>query len=125
MNEPEPEYEEGFVVMTASSPKYWNRLGSSKSRITEQQEMGKEPVLNIMMEAIEGAIFAFTDGSCLINPGPCCAETAIYTNHHQPVHLRRPVATRDSILLGDLVAILIALEFILENLTSRLLVYLP
>ena len=50
MIEPEPEYEEGCVAMTSSAPKYWSRLGSSKSRTTEQQEMGKEFVMDMMME---------------------------------------------------------------------------
>ena len=69
MIEPEPEYEEGNIVMTSSAPKYWSRLGSSKSRTAEQQEMGKELVMDMMMEAPEGTVFAFTDGSCLTNPG--------------------------------------------------------
>ena len=118
MIEPEPEYEEGCVAMTSSAPKYWSRLGSSKSRTTEQQEMGKELVMDMMMEAPEGTAFAFTDGSCLTNPGPCGAGAAIYTDHHQPVHLKRPVTRRGSILLGELVAILITLEYVLENIAN-------
>ena len=118
MIEPEPEYEEGCVAMTSSAPKYWSRLGSSKSRTTEQQEMGKELVMDMMMEAPEGTAFAFMDGSCLTNPGPCGAGAAIYTDHHQPVHLKRPVARRGSILLGELVAILITLEYVLENIAN-------
>lgn len=62
MIEPEPEYEEGCVNMTMSAPKYWSRL-ASKSRTAQQQEMGKEIVLDMMMEAPEGTVFAFTDGS--------------------------------------------------------------
>ena len=91
----EPEYEEGCVVMTSSAPKYWSGLGSSKSRTTDQQELRKELVMDMMMEAPEGTVFTFTDGSCLTNPGPCGA--AVYTDHHQPVHLKRPVARRGSI----------------------------
>ena len=104
--------------MTSSAPKYWSRLGSSKFRTTEQQELGKKLVMDMMMEAPEGTVFAFTDGSCLTNPGPRGAGATIYTDHHQPVHLKRPVARRGSILLGELVAILITLEYILENLTN-------
>ena len=69
--EEEPEFEEGCVAMTASAPHYWSRLGSSKTRTSEQQGQGKELVLDMMMEAPEGTAFAFTDGSCLTNPGPC------------------------------------------------------
>ena len=42
----------------------------------------------------------------------------IFTDYHQPVHLKRPVTRRGSILLGELVAILITLEYMLENLTT-------
>ena len=80
--------------------------------------MGKEIILDVMMEAQEGTIFAFTDGRCLTNPGPCGAGAAIYTDHHQPMFLKRPVSRRGSILLGDLVAILITLEYILENIMT-------
>ena len=104
--------------MTTSAPKYWSRLGKSKTRTNEQQEMGKEVILDVMMEAQEGTIFAFTDGSCLTNPGPCGAGAAIYTDHHQPMLLKRPVSRRGSILLGELVAILITLEYILENIMT-------
>ena len=113
MIEPEPEYEEGCVAMTSSAPKYWSRLGSSKSRTTEQQEFGLELTMDMMMKAPEGTLFIFMDGSCLTNQGPCEAWAAVYTDYHQPVHLKRPVARRGSILLGELVAILITLEYIL------------
>ena len=46
MIEPKPEYEEGCVAMTSSAPKYWSRLGSSKSRKAEQHKMGKELVMD-------------------------------------------------------------------------------
>ena len=39
MIEPEPKYKEGCVAIISSVQKYWSRLGSSKSRTTEQQEM--------------------------------------------------------------------------------------
>ena len=117
MIEPEPEYEEGSVAMTSSAPKYWSRLGSSESRTTEQQELGLELAMDMMMEAPEGTVFAFTDGS-ITYPGPCEAWSAIYTDHHQPVHMKRPIARRGSILLGELMAILITLEYILEKLAN-------
>ena len=114
--EEEPEFEEGCVAMTASAPHYWSRLGSSKTRTSEQQRQGKELVLDMMMEAPEGTAFAFTDGSCLTNPGPCGAGAVIYLDQHQSVRLKRPVAKRGSILLGELVAILMTLEYALQNL---------
>ena len=68
--EEETEYEEGGIGMSASAPQYWSRLGSSKSRTNDQQEQGRELILDMMMEAPEGTTFAFTDGSCLTNPRP-------------------------------------------------------
>ena len=116
--EEEPEYEAGSIGMSASAPQYWSRLGSSKSRTSDQQEQGRELILDMMMEAPEGTTFAFTDGSCLTNPGPCGAGAVIYQDHHQPVCLKRPVSRRGSILLGELVAILITLEFMVQHITS-------
>ena len=70
------------------------------------------------MEAPEGTTFAFTDGSCLTNPGPCGAGAVINQDHHQPVYLKRPVSRRGSILLGELVANLITLEYMVQHITS-------
>ena len=86
--EEEPEFEEGFIGMTASAPHYWPRLGSSKSQTSEQQEQGKELVLDMMMKALEGTAFAFTDGTCLTNPSPCGVGAVIYSDHHQSVCLK-------------------------------------
>ena len=72
----------------------------------------------MMTEAPEGTTFAFTDGSCLTNPGPCGAGTVIYQDHHQPVYLKTPVRRRGSILLGELAAILITLEYMVQHITS-------
>ena len=116
--EEEPEYEEGSIGMSASVSQYWSRLGSSKSRTSDQQEQGRELILDMMMEAPEGTTFAFTDGSCLTNPGPCGAGAVIYQDHHQPVYLKRPVSRRGTILLGELVAILITLEYMVQHITS-------
>ena len=56
---------------------------SSKSRTSDQQEHGKEGILDTMVEAPEAwSTFAFTDGSCLTNPGPCGAGSVIYKEHH-------------------------------------------
>ena len=104
--------------MSSSTPQYWSRLGSSKSRTSDQQEQERELILDMMMEAPEGTTFAFTDGSCLTNPGPCGAGAVIYQDHHQPVYLKRPVSRRGSILLGELVAILITLEYMVQHITS-------
>ena len=55
--------------------------------------------------------FAFTDGSCLENPGPCGAGAVIFfPDDLRGVELTRPVAARGSILLAELIAILMVLE---------------
>ena len=55
---------------------------------------------------------AFTDGLCLGNPGHCWSGACIFVpNQTEPVRMKRPVTNRGSILLGELVAILMALEF--------------
>ena len=101
--------------MSKSVPQYWSRLGSSKSRTKDQVELSKEIVGQIVNESPESSIIAFTDGSCLGNPGPCGAGAAIFPGDHEPVNLKRPVAHRGSILLGELVAILMVLEYCLSN----------
>ena len=101
--EQEFEFEKDCLLMSSKTPVYWSRLGSSKSRTAEQKELGKEMVLDLMMEAPEGTTFAFTDGSCLTYPGPYGAGAVVYPCDQDPVRLKRPVC---SILLGELVAIL-------------------
>ena len=116
--EEDPEYEPGSIGMSASAPQYWSRLGSSKSCTSDQQEQGRELILDMMMEAPEGTTFAFTDDSCFTNPDPCGAGAVIYQDHHHPVCLKRPVSRRGSILVGELVAILVTLEFMVQHITS-------
>ena len=60
------------------------------------------------MESPENTNFAFTDGSCLTNPGPRAISI------QSP--LKKPIYKRRSILLGELVAVQIALEYFLQYL---------
>jgi len=63
-----------------------------------------------------GTLVAFTDGSCLPNPGPCGAGSCIFpTDNDQTIQLKRPVSHYGSILLAELVAVLMTLEYIWEN----------
>ena len=116
--EQELEFDEDSLFMSSNTPVYWSRLGYSKSRMAEQQELGKEVVLDRMMEAPEGANYAFTDGSCLTNPVPCGAEAVVYPCNQEPVRLKRPVCKRGSILLGELIAILLVIEYLIQNIAS-------
>lgn len=109
--EPEFTYRLGETSMTMTRPSYWNRLGSSKSRSEEQKQMCKVVVDELMLKSGQNQAVAFTDGSCLGNPGPCGAGAIIYTEDQRPAtRLHRPVAERGSILLAELVAILMVLE---------------
>ena len=113
MIQPEPEYSLGDRVRTIKQPIYWNQLGSLKNRTTEQQEKGQAIVQQYLLEAAAPAIssIAFTDGSCLGNPGPCGAGAIVFLPDEQSgIDLTKPVAARGSILLAELVAILLVLE---------------
>ena len=117
--EQEMDFEAGSLALTKLFPTYWSRLGSSKSRTHEQAELGKEMVMDMMMESPEDTTFAFTDGSCQPNPGPCGAGAVLYPPHCDPVPLKKPVSKRGSILLGELVAVQIALEYFLQHLDTN------
>ena len=109
--EPEFSFLEGLCP-SRSKPEYWNRLGSSKSRSVAQQEEAKVTVQSLVENCNYKELVAFADGSCLGNPGPCGSEACIFVpNQTEPVRLKRPVTNRGSILLGEVVAILMAFEF--------------
>lgn len=105
---------------TKRKPEYWQNLGSSKSRTSEQEVLSREIVGNLIEMCSERTAIAFTDGSCLGNPGPCGAGTCIFPpGHTEPILLKQPVSSRGSILLGELVAIKMALNHIYNNLNRR------
>ena len=109
--EPEFSFLEGLCP-SKSKPEYWNRLGSSKSRNVTQQEESKVIIQSLVEMSNYNNLIVFTDGSCLGNPGPCGSGSCIFVpNETEPVMLKRPVTNRGSILLGELIAILMALEF--------------
>ena len=116
--EQEMDYETGSLALTKRLPLYWSRLGSSKKRTQKQSELGKEMVMDMMMEAPEDTTFAFTDGSCQPNPGPRGAGAVLYSSHFDPVSLKKPVCKRGYIILGELVAVQIALEYFLQHLET-------
>ena len=66
-------------------------------------------------------MFAFTDGSCHPNPGPCGAGASVYLPYQtNSVNLKQPVSKHGSILLGELVAIKMVLDFILEKMHQKI-----
>ena len=63
---------------------------------------------------------AFTDGSCLGNPGPCGAGACVFQPEKtDPILLKQPVSSRGSILLGELVAIKMVISHIANTSHQR------
>jgi hypothetical protein len=86
-------------------------LGSSKTRTKEQEIKGRDLILQKITETTNNTAIAFTDGSCLNNPGPCGAGAIVFVEE-ETTELKQPVCKRGSILLGELIAIIIVLEYI-------------
>ena len=97
MIQPEPAYNPGDLVRIIQQPNYWSQLGSSKNRTSVQQEMGQNIIHELLSEAPDRSCFAFTDGSCLENPGPCGAGAVIFPDDPSGLELTRPVAASDFI----------------------------
>jgi len=87
--------------MSKSVSQYWSRLGSSKFRTQYQVELSKEIVDQIVNEFPESSIIAFTDGSCLGNPGRCGAGAAIFPGEQEPVDLKRLWHIEAPVYLGN------------------------
>lgn len=100
-------------------PEYWNNLGLSKSRSIMQEEEARNVIEQIVEEAGTETVFGFTDGSCKENPGPCGAGACLFFPNQEKVQLHQPVARRASILLGEMVAIKMALEYIKTVVDNR------
>ncbi|KAH3773968.1 hypothetical protein DPMN_175339 [Dreissena polymorpha] len=71
--------------------------------------------MDIMMEAPQDCTFAFTDGSCLTNPGPTGAGAVLYPPRGDTIRLKRAVTKHGTILLAKLVAVIMVLEEILQH----------
>ncbi|VDH92907.1 Hypothetical predicted protein [Mytilus galloprovincialis] len=94
-------------------------FGSSKNSTAEPTAQSKQFVQELIGESSESTAIAFTDGSCQGNPGTCGAGAVIYTANHQGTSLNRPVASRGSILLAELIAILMVLEHCIYTLREQ------
>jgi hypothetical protein len=81
------------VLPSMSPPENWRHLGSSKNRSTEQAESGKQIVLDKIANLPQNSILAFTDGSCINNPGPRGAGAVIF-NGNSTIELKKPVSNR-------------------------------
>ena len=106
---------------TINKPQYWSRLGSSKSRTLTQKDESRAVISGTLEACSPDTLIAFTDGSCHPNPGPCGAGACVYLPHETtPVFLKQPVSKHGSILLGEMIAIKMVLDFILEKLHRKL-----
>ena len=103
-----------------SKPDYWNCLGSSKSRSSEQESLSREIIGGLIDQCELTTAVAFTDGSCLGNPGPCGAGACVFLPEQtDPILLKQPVSSRGSILLGELVAIKMVIKHIADTSHQR------
>ncbi|CAG2208479.1 RNASEH1 [Mytilus edulis] len=105
VNNIEQQYECRGMCAIRRAPEYWTTLGSSKTRTSEQAIEGQR----LFRRTSPNTTVAFTDGSCMGNPGPCGAGAIIYNNEEEET-IQYPVSNRGSILLAELVAIKLVLE---------------
>ena len=116
--EPEFSYLQ-YLQPTKERPEYWNNLGSLKSRSVIQPEEARNVIEKVAKEAGTDVVSGFTDdGSCRSNLGPCGAGACLFFPSQERIDLHQPVARRASILLGELVAIKIALDKVKVTLFS-------
>lgn len=73
--------------------------------------MGKNIITEKISNLTPLSAIGFTDGSCISNPGPCGAGAFIIVNGVE-TELKQPVSKRGSILLAELIAIKLVLDFI-------------
>ena len=113
--EPEMNYLE-YLQPSMRRPEYWSNLGSSKNRTRAQEVESRNVVENLIKNSIsDHIVIAFTDGSCRGNPGPCGAGSYVLLPNSDAVELKQPVSKLASILLGELVAIQLTLNFVIEE----------
>ena len=113
--EPEMNYLE-YLQPFMRRPEYWSNLGPSKNRTSAQEVESRNVVENFIKNSIcEHTVLAFTDGSCRGNPGSCGADSYVLLPNSDAVELKQPVSKLASILLGELVAIQLTLNFVIEE----------
>ena len=114
--EEELRYHENFHAPMPITPNLiaWEGLGSSGTRSTEEAEKACQLAVNHIKQ-VKG-VLAFTDGSADPNPGPTGAGAAIYLDglNSEPVLLHKGVSKTSSSYMGEVVAILIALEYLVN-----------
>ncbi|CAG2212552.1 unnamed protein product [Mytilus edulis] len=80
----EAEFQFNGIQRYKSPPDYWKNLGNSKSRSTDQKNVGKHIIMEKLSHLPANSCIAFTDGSCLGSPGPVGAGAVIFPSNNQP-----------------------------------------
>ena len=88
-----------------------------------QEEEAGQVIEGNDKEAKSEKVFVFTEGSCKGNPGPWergpLERKHVYLPKQEKIEIHQPVAKRASILLGELVAIKMALEYVKTEVNKR------
>ena len=88
--------------------------------VPDQKDESRKLINDIVETCTPDTLITFTDGSCHPNPGPCGAGACVYLPFEtSPVNLKQPVSKLGSILLGEMIAIKMVLDFILEKLHQK------
>ena len=118
----EPAYDPLKVGIRSISKKLiaWGDLGSAGTR-TAIQQITANRIATDHIATLQNYMIAYTDGSALNNPGPCGAAAAIFINSHDqtPVSLKRPVSKLSTSFHAELVAIELALDYVVSYSTTN------
>ncbi|MEO1006661.1 MAG: ribonuclease H family protein, partial [Cyanobacteria bacterium J06638_38] len=92
-------------------------LGTAGTRNSEQTSRAKTAAEQYISQIPIGAVIFYTDGSALGNPGPCGAAAIGYLqgNRSTPITLSKPVAKIGTSYHAELVAIQLAVNFIVDS----------
>ena len=105
-----------YLQPSMRRPEYWSNLGYSKNRTSAQEVESRNVVENWIKNSIsDHTIIAIIDGSCRGYPGSCGASLYVLHPNSDAVELKLPVLKLASILLGELVAIQLTLNFVIEE----------
>ena len=74
---------------TKRPPEYWQNLGSTKSTTAEQEKLSREVIDGLIENCDAETAVAFTDGSCLGNPGPCGSGACLFIKYQKSYYISR------------------------------------
>lgn len=101
-------------------PSYWTQFGPAVSRESRSSMMAKTTIHRIIQNLPGKSSIAFTDGSCITEPGPFGSGAFIIpSNGLKPVQLKQSVSWAGSILLSELNAIKLVLDYFLSSEKNR------